>query len=69
MSNIRLSAKNKKKLDKLFGTDGSSNLSTNEDNNLYLSKLRADKNDMGSSRYTPSNPESGIFSLSDYDNK
>lgn len=48
----------------------------NQENNLYLSKLKAEKdinenNNMGlnTSRYSPSNPESGIFSLSDYDNR
>ena len=40
-----------------------------KEENLYLSKLKADKNqsEMNTSRYSPSNPESGIFSLSDYD--
>jgi glycosidase len=46
----------------------------NQENNLYLSKLKAEKNNndnmgLNTSRYSPSNPESGIFSLSDYDNR
>lgn len=77
MPNLRTSAKNRKKLEKLFAitpNDSDSlvtNLSKqnkNVENNLYLSKLKAEKNnDMNTSRYTPSNPESGIFSMSDYD--
>ncbi len=42
---------------------------TDTDNNLYLSKLKAAEknNELNTSRYTPSNPESGVFSMSDYD--
>jgi hypothetical protein len=116
--NIRNSAKNRKKLEKIFAigavttqptkssntnnNDNIVSLNTNnnnnnqqnksvvynrgkkatmnsynfEENNLYLSKLRADKmmdnmnnniSTNNTSRYSPSNPESGIFSMSDYD--
>ena len=89
--NIRNSAKNRKKLEKIFSIGASTstnaiennsifntsnskkqNTNNTQENNLYLSKLKADKyNDMSlsTSRYSPSNPESGIFSLSDYDHK
>jgi hypothetical protein len=83
MPNLRTSAKNRKKLEKLFaiaptstmdanGFDLSSNNKsrfTDTDNNLYLSKLKAAEknNELNTSRYTPSNPESGVFSMSDYD--
>ena len=51
-----------------------SSSATNQENNIYLSKLKAEKNNneimgLNTSRYSPSNPESGIFSLSDYDNR
>ncbi len=71
MPNLRTSAKNRKKLEKLFSVNGEDNLlSGNKNNdNLYLSKLKAaeKQGDLNSSRYTPSNPESGIFSMSDYE--
>ena len=73
MPNLRTSAKNRKKLEKLFAIGANENeqiySDSNERNNLYLSKLKAEKHSdmMSSSRYTPSNPESGIFSMSDYD--
>jgi hypothetical protein len=72
MPNLRTSAKNRKKLEKLFsyGTTNnpanSDDFGKNEDNNLYLSKLKAEKHNEAS-RYTPSNPESGVFSMSDYE--
>ena len=84
MPNLRTSAKNRKKLEKLFSygintnnnnnnnNNGNSNnnnkndFEKNEESNLYLSKLKADKHNE-TSRYTPSNPESGVFSMSDYD--
>ncbi|CAF0703596.1 unnamed protein product [Brachionus calyciflorus] len=98
---IRNSAKNRRKLDKIFSIGpntnnnyvGPPNANTNlfnsknfnsnpnislnpvntnnnfksKEENLYLSKLKADKSEMNTSRYSPSNPESGIFSLSDYE--
>ena len=73
MPNLRTSAKNRKKLEKLFAIGANENEQIysdgNEKNNLYLSKLKAEKQSdmMSSSRYTPSNPESGVFSMSDYD--
>ena len=70
MPNLRTSAKNRKKLEKLFSYGLNSNANSidnnKNDDNLYLSKLKAEKNNE-SSRYTPSNPESGVFSMSDYD--
>lgn len=86
--NIRNSAKNRRKLEKIFSLNSSqtrSSTTTNnqarqidkDENNLYLSKLRAEKNYQESSssnqatssnntsRYSPSNPESGFFSISD----
>lgn len=56
MPNMRvMSAKNRKKIEKLFS--------------LSPHTHSADKvNDISSSRYTPSNTESGIYSMSDYDN-
>jgi hypothetical protein len=72
MPNLRTSAKNRKKLEKLFSVGGEDTLlsgNKNTESNLYLSKLKAAEKhaDLNSSRYTPSNPESGIFSMSDYD--
>lgn len=74
MPNLRTSAKNRKKLEKLFSIGPNDDtaegiLSNSKGDNLYLSKLKAaeKKGDLSSSRYTPSNPESGIFSMSDYD--
>ena len=91
---IRGSAKNRRRLDKMFAinTNGSyvgppnantnlfdsknfrsnPNISLNNSRkdkevNSYLAKLNSSEN--STSRYTPSNPESGIFSLSDYDNR
>ena len=72
MPNLRTSAKNRKKLEKLFSYGTNSNAANfndfdkNEDNNLYLSKLKAEKHNE-TSRYTPSNPESGVFSMSDFE--
>lgn len=70
--NVRNSAKNRRKLEKMFSLGLSTNQQPvgktlpNEENNLYLSKLRADGN-MNMSRYSPSNPESGFFSMSEYE--
>lgn len=91
---IRGSAKNRRRLDKMFAinTNGNyvappnsntnlfdsknfksnPNLSLNNNRkdkevNTYLAKLHSSENN--TSRYTPSNPESGIFSLSDYENR
>lgn len=70
MPNLRTSAKNRKKLEKLFSyginNNNSNDYDKNDENNLYLSKLKAEKHNE-TSRYTPSNPESGVFSMSDYD--
>ncbi len=94
--NIRNSAKNRKKLEKIFNI-GANNTSTNFDSNnqtnmnhstskttslrlnnksletnSYLSKLKSERfneTNLNTSRYSPSNPESGIFSISDYDHK
>jgi hypothetical protein len=65
MPNLRTSAKNRKKLEKLFSIEPTDVHDKNNESNLYLSKLKADINN--TSRYTPSNPESGVFSMSDYD--
>lgn len=86
--NIRNSAKNRRKLEKIFSLSHSNapantnpsskktSLNENDNDNLYLSKLRAEKNNNNnqqsnhhneSSRYSPSNPESGFFSISDLD--
>ncbi|RMZ95716.1 hypothetical protein BpHYR1_050759 [Brachionus plicatilis] len=92
---IRGSAKNRRRLDKMFAIssntnsnyDAPPNSNTNlfdsknfrsnpniplnnyrKDNktNSYLAKLNPSEN--STSRYSPSNPESGIFSISDYEN-
>lgn len=74
MPNLRTSAKNRRKLEKLFAIGTTNNTMengryTDTENNLYLSKLKAAErnNELNTSRYTPSNPESGVFSMSDYD--
>jgi hypothetical protein len=94
--NIRNSAKNRKKLEKIFNI-GANNTSSNFDSsqqtnmnystnksttirsnnkslesNSYLSKLKSERfneTNLNTSRYSPSNPESGIFSISDYDHQ
>lgn len=93
---IRGSAKNRRRLDKMFAISSNTNSNyaapPNSNTNLfdsknfrsnpniamnnyrkdkeinsYLAKLNPSENN--TSRYTPSNPESGIFSLSDYENR
>lgn len=70
--NIRNSAKNRRKLEKIFSISSNNKKSSDESNsNSYLSKLRADKQSNSESttarNYSPSNPESGFFSISDVD--
>lgn len=71
--NIRNSAKNRRKLEKIFSISSNNKKSSDESNsNSYLSKLRADKQSSNSEsttarNYSPSNPESGFFSISDVD--